>query len=153
MDPTTGSATGLAINGNLSLGASAELRFAIGGLTQGTQYDFLSEGGAVQLTLAGTLTLEFANGFQNSVTGANTFTILSSNQNLLGAFANVANGARLTTADGFGSFQVNYGAGSAFGPQDVVLSFPVPEHGTPLLALAGGAALLLRRRRGALRKS
>ena len=155
VDPTTGSAAGLAITGNLSLAASAELRFALGGTAQGTQYDFLSQSGAVPLTLAGTLTLTFAGGFQGSVTGANTFAILSSNQPILGAFANVANGARLNTADGFGSFLVNYGAGSPFGAQNVELSafVPVPEPGSLLLALAGGATLLLRRRPSAARRS
>jgi T5SS/PEP-CTERM-associated repeat protein len=41
---------------------------------------------------------------------------------LSGQFDNVVNGQRLTTVDGFGSFIVNYGPGSAFNPNQVVLS-------------------------------
>jgi hypothetical protein len=40
---------------------------------------------------------------------------------IAGAFSNVPNGGRLSTADG-GSFRVNYGPGSAFAPTLVVLS-------------------------------
>ena len=52
---------------------------------------------------------------------ATTYTVLTSSV-LGGAFANVANGARLTTIDGSGSFVVNYGPASAFNPNQVVLS-------------------------------
>lgn len=41
---------------------------------------------------------------------------------IFGTFSNVANGQRLNTADGLGSFIVNYGAGSAFDPTQIVLS-------------------------------
>ncbi len=41
---------------------------------------------------------------------------------LSGQFDNAVNGQRLTTQDGLGSFIVNYGAGSAFNPNQVVLS-------------------------------
>jgi hypothetical protein len=62
------------------------------------------------------------NGFDASVAAADTFTILASNQPLSGEFLNVAPGTRLNTADGHGSFRVNYGATSAFGATTVVLS-------------------------------
>jgi hypothetical protein len=41
---------------------------------------------------------------------------------LSGQFDNAVNGQRLTTVDGLGSFIVNYGAGSAFNPDQIVLS-------------------------------
>lgn len=50
-----------------------------------------------------------------------TYAILTA-ATLTGSFANVANGQRLTTSDGSGSFVVNYGASSAFTPNQVVLS-------------------------------
>ena len=79
------------------------------------------------------------------VNGSQTFTILTSNQALLGAFDNVANGGRLNTADGFGSFQVNYGSGSLFGAQSVVVTAFVPEPSAALLLTASLAVLGLRR--------
>jgi T5SS/PEP-CTERM-associated repeat protein len=50
------------------------------------------------------------------------FRIITSNLGIVGSFANVANGQRLTTSDGLGSFIVNYGPGSPFNPNHVVLS-------------------------------
>ena len=50
-----------------------------------------------------------------------TFVILDANS-LFGAFDNVANGERLSTTDGLGSFVVKYGTGSAFDPSQIVLS-------------------------------
>jgi hypothetical protein len=46
-----------------------------------------------------------------------------------GAFANVANGQRLTTSDGLGSFRVHYGPGSLFDENAVVLSAFLPTLG------------------------
>jgi hypothetical protein len=82
-----------------------------------------------------------------------TFTIITAANGLTGAFANVANGARVFTSDGIGSFQVNYGAGSSFAANSVVLSnfVAVPEPSTWVLMSAGTALTLLgwRRRRKA----
>ena len=101
------------------------------------------------LTLDGTLTLSFAGGFENFVTNADTFTIFLSNMDWVGAFDNIASGSRLATDDGFGSFIVNYGAGSPFGTQNVVLSnaIVIPEPSFSSLLLLGLAALGLLRRR------
>ncbi len=70
---------------------------------------------------------------------------------LTGAFANVANGAQLATSDGRGIFQVNYGAGSAFAANSVVLSnfVPVPEPSTYVLLGVGAIVVVIvgRRRR------
>ena len=112
----------------------------IGGLIQGAQYDYLAIGGMV--TLDGTLELGMLNGFQLQLDPSQTFTLLTS-QDLSGVFDNVASGARLTTADGTASFQVNYGAGSPYGADNVVLSDPqaVPEPASRLL-FAGGAMIV-----------
>ena len=101
---------GFAITGNLSLLSGSQLSFQLGGLTQGSQYGFIGVNGAV--TLAGNLVLSFANSFQNSVTGADTFTLLTTSGAMSGVFANIASGARLNTTDGFGSFLVTYGGGT-----------------------------------------
>ena len=75
------------------------------------------------------------NGFQLQLDPSQTFTLLSSKDVVSGAFDNVANGARLTTADGLALFQVNYGAGSSYGANNLVLSDPraVPEPASLLL--------------------
>jgi hypothetical protein len=69
--------------------------------------------------LGGNLQLDLLDGFLPSPTSM--FTILDA-RGITGQFANVADGQRLTTVDGFGSFVVNYGAGSAFDPTQIVLS-------------------------------
>jgi hypothetical protein len=135
------SAGKLTINGSVSLLDGSKLVMEIGGLIQGTQYDYLAIGGVV--TLDGTLALHMLNGFQSQLDPSQTFTLLTSKDVLSGMFDNVANGARLTTADGLASFQVNYGAGSPYGANNLVLSDPhaVPEPAT-LMLLAGAAAVL-----------
>jgi hypothetical protein len=106
------------IDGNYTQQAGGTLDIEIGGATQSTQYDFVSSEGFASLN--GQLQLSLINGFVP--TGAQMFTILDTVGGIGGAFSNVASGQRLTTTDGNGSFQVNYGAGSAFDPNSVVLS-------------------------------
>ena len=100
------SAGQLNINGNLVLGSTSKLAFEIGGTGQGTTYDWLNriDGGAQ--TLAGTLEVRTLGKFLP--TAGATFTVFTTQQVLQGAFSNVASGARLTTADGSGSFKVTY---------------------------------------------
>ncbi|MEM8680102.1 MAG: hypothetical protein AAGF97_12180, partial [Planctomycetota bacterium] len=69
--------------------------------------------------LAGQLELTLIEGFVPTVN--DQLTILTA-ASLQGGFANVADGERLQTTDGGGSFQVNYGLGSAFGANQLVLS-------------------------------
>jgi hypothetical protein len=89
----------------------------------------------------------FANGFDQQVLGTDTFDIITSNQPITGAFSNIANGARLATVDGLGSFLVNYGPDSHYGSNMVVLSAPesltsVPEPRNAALCILGGMVLL-----------
>ena len=128
--------TGLAVTGNVSLLSGSRLVFQLGGLTQGSQYGFLNVNGTV--SLGGQLMLSFVNGFQNTVTGANTFTLLTSSNAFIGAFANIASGSRLTTSDGFGSFLVTYNGSnlilsnfiSGSGPTLVTANWLNPADGT-----------------------
>jgi hypothetical protein len=141
----------LAITGDLSLLTTSSLLIELGGATQGTSYDFLNVSGSAGL--GGTLVVSFVNGYQTTMPSTATFTIITAANGLTGAFANVANGARVFTSDGIGSFQVNYGAGSSFAANSVVLSnfVAVPEPSTWVLMSAGTALTLLgwRRRRKA----
>jgi hypothetical protein len=74
--------------------------------------------------LGGDLELVLLNGFVPNP--SDTILIFSAGFSIFNSFANVANGQRLTTTDGLGSFIVNYGAGSAFDPRQIVLSSFVP---------------------------
>lgn len=106
------------ISGNYIQQTAGTLQIEIGGLTSITQYATVSVTGTT--TLGGTLQLSLLSGFVP--TPANTFTVLSSTGNLTGVFGNIANGQRLLTSDGLGTFLVSYGAGSAFNTKQVVLS-------------------------------
>jgi len=137
----------LTLNGGLTLLAPAFTEFLIGGVTQGTQYDHLVVNGS--LVLGGDLQIGFTGGFDSSVNSSMTFDLVSSTS-LSSSFLNVASGSRLTTADGLGSFVVNYGPGSPFGVNDVVLSSfaPIPEPPVWLLLMCGaGVGAAFRRLR------
>ncbi|MEM7474102.1 MAG: PEP-CTERM sorting domain-containing protein [Planctomycetota bacterium] len=93
----------LVLDGDVFFGSTSTLEVEIGGLLQGTEYDFLSA--LDTLNLDGSLDVRFISGFE--ATGADTFDILSAGT-LVGTFSGVAEGDRINTADGVGSFQVNY---------------------------------------------
>jgi hypothetical protein len=113
----------IAIGGNLTFDSDTHMIMDIGGLKQGADNSFVSVTGNVQLD--GLLFLQMLGNFASQLDGNQTFTLLTANGSLSGAFQNVANGERLETFDGTASFQVNYGAGSPFGAQNLVLSDPM----------------------------
>ena len=131
----------------LSLAPTSVLRFSLAGTTAGTDYGLVNVSSA--LVLDGSLALDFSGGFENTILGANSFVLLNAGSTLTGSFANVANGQRLWTSDGLGSFEVHYGAASIFSPSSLVIANfeAVPEPSTWLL-LALGLIPLWRRWRG-----
>jgi hypothetical protein len=138
----------LTLTGDLTLERTSELLIELAGRDKGATYDFLSIGGAAAFD--GLLRIAFLGGFQNSVLDTDKFTVLTAANGLSGAFTNVASGARLLTADGIGTFRVDYGTGDFL--KSVVLSDfqPVPEPSTWALLLSGASAVVwtaMRRRR------
>ncbi len=137
----------LTIEGDLTLSAGSTLAMEIGGLTQGSLYDYIDVNGT--LTLAGLLNLSFLNDFQNSLSMGSLFTLATSDATVLGGFSNVANGGFLTDMASMHTFSVHYGAGSLYNPNDVVLYAVTPEPGRALLLILGLLGLTLRRKRHA----
>ena len=105
------------VQGNYQQSSGATLDIELGGVLQGIPYDALIVQG--NAGLGGNLQLSLLDGFTPNA--ATTFTILSA-ASVSGTFANVANGQRLATSDGLGSFIANYGPSSPFGATFVALS-------------------------------
>ena len=126
----------LTITGDLAMGGGSTTEIDLGGTTAGTQYDRIIEGGTFALTLGGTLSLKFINGFQNSIQAGDTFTIIGSNQSILGMFSNVV-GGRVTDVDGFGSLAVN-----VVGNNVILSNFLIPEPSPAICLFALGLGFL-----------
>jgi hypothetical protein len=103
--PGTSAGT-LNFSGDLELSYSSNLAFDIGGTNQGTNFDLLHKIDSGTLTLNGRLSLTLINGFTPAA--SDTFTILTTQSPLAGAFSNVPSGSRLNTSNGAGSFVVTY---------------------------------------------
>ncbi len=86
--------------------------------------------------IAGNLALTFSS-TATLPTETDTLTILSATSPITGSFANAANGTRVNTGDGKGSFLVSYGAGSST-PDAVTLSqFLLPgQAAVPVVSLS-----------------
>lgn len=122
----------LNVTANLTMSATTTFAVELGGLTQGTQYDFLNVTGSTTLNGA-TLNLTFVGGFQNAINAGDTFTILTAGSGLTGTFNSLPNGSVFMSNDGFAQFQINYTGNS------VVLTSAVPEPTT--IAFMAGSAL------------
>lgn len=117
-----GNSTGiLDITGNVVQSNLATLAIEVGGRNnsnpQNPQFDVLNVGG--NLGLDGLLDVALL-GFTPLQT--DTFVVASANQ-LVGVFSNAASGSRINlSSGGTGSFRVDYGVGSPFGANQIVLS-------------------------------
>jgi T5SS/PEP-CTERM-associated repeat protein len=98
------------------------LAYRVSGPTIFDENGFISSHGSA--VLGGALQVTLVDGFVPSP--EHLIAVLSATKGITGQFANVANGQRLTTSDGLGSFAVNYGPGSPFNPNHVILSAFAP---------------------------
>ena len=105
------------IRGGLVQQDDAATAFDIAGTTAGETHDRIAIDGNAAVN--GQLMISITNGFSPS--SADQFAMMSADA-LLGRFDNVGNGERLLTTDRRGSFQVNYGFGSAYNDNELILS-------------------------------
>ncbi len=95
------------------------LYFDIGGAPNTSDFDQLEVLGDTEFGLGVNLFLHLVDGFIPDP--SDEFLILET-ESLFGGFENVANGDRIETQDGSGSFIVNYGQASPFDENQIVLS-------------------------------
>lgn len=106
-----------AIAGNYTQGNDGRLDIELGGTIPGAQHDIVTVSGNANID--GFLQLTLLGNFEPDP--MDEFIILNATT-LNGFFNNIFSGQRLTTTDGLGSFVVNYGVGSAFPSNQIVLS-------------------------------
>lgn len=130
---STGASAGIApgqsagrfhLMGDFPFGVGSEILLELGGTTQTTQYDLLAVTGILTATNT-SLRPRFLNNFQNTITPANTFTVIETTQPIVGSFFNVFDG-RVMATDGTGTFSVTFTNGNTrvvlgdFIPGDVI---------------------------------
>ena len=103
--------TAAACRFQVDLGGTAQATSAQGGVTNALgYYDHVNVAGMA--TLQGDLDVRFINGFEEAVKATDKFTVMATGGGIAGAFANVASGGRIATADRH-SFLVYYGSNAA----------------------------------------
>ena len=131
----------LTFNHALTLTPTSLLHLDLGGAAS---FDHIT---APSIGLNGSLVVTFANSFQAAVQPIDNFTLLSTTNltGLSGTFAGLPNGARFTTADGYGSFLINYSGNAVTLSQFQALA--VPEPSTYALLGTGGMLVFIASRR------
>jgi hypothetical protein len=114
----------LIFNSGLTLNSDSTLALDVGG-SQSNQFDQISVLG--NFNLGGALSVNLVNGFQSQVAATDKFVVATNTAAISGSFANVANGGRLATADGTGTFVVHYGTASTSDPTTLVLDSFAPR--------------------------
>ncbi|MFA7345471.1 MAG: PEP-CTERM sorting domain-containing protein, partial [Terrimicrobiaceae bacterium] len=132
----------MVINGNLNLQPSAITLLEIAGtLNQGVDYNYVCVNGSI--LASGLLQLSLLSGHENFITPSTVLTLVTANQ-ITGNFFNIASGERLTTLDGWGSFQVDYTGGNL-----IVSNFiAIPEPSSLVLFVIAGWIIVLLRWKG-----
>lgn len=97
----------LQVNGALALLSNSTTLVDLGGTDQGWTYDSITATGPV--TIAGTLQLNFLNGFENTIVNGNAFTILTG-ASITGTFTGLPDGSRVTLPNDLGSVKITYTA-------------------------------------------
>lgn len=130
----------MTLEGDVTLGATSQLQFELGGTLQGTEHDFLDVLGTMEL--AGGLDVSFVDGFENTVSSSDVFTIASATS-LNGTFMGLAEGSTVSTSDGLGNFSISYQ-----GNQVVLGNYSsVPEPSMAFLVSGLALVVVCRRRR------
>ncbi len=110
------------------------LDMELGGLVRGVEYDAIDVGGLLDIGVDTLLHVRFIDGFQAQA--GDQFALVDADTDVLGSFANVANGDRLSVLGG-GSFRVRYGIGLGVSLSDFQSAVPVPEPTNSALMLIG----------------
>ena len=97
----------ISVSQSFTLASSATTVIDLGGASPGSQYDSISVSGAV--VIAGSLQLNFLNGFENSIVNGHSFTIISG-ASITGNFNGLPDGTRITLPNELGSVKINYTA-------------------------------------------
>lgn len=97
----------LTFDGDLTLDDTTTTEIQIGGLGAANEFDQIVQTNGT-LTLGGRLLVSFLDDFENSISGDDSFEIITSDATLSGSFNNAADGARIATNDGKGTFVVTY---------------------------------------------
>lgn len=103
----------LNITGKLTLTSGSKLSFDILGTAASSAFDRVNEGGSTPIDLAGcTLEVSLPGSFVPAPTEQYALVDGAATTPITGVFSNVANGARIATTDGKGTFVVRYGSAS-----------------------------------------